>query len=76
MYPMPRGRRRGGPDADGDGSDDVYYSRRNTTKVYATCARKPRALTDLKALVESLATTVKRRRTSPVGRRPKLKVQN
>ena len=43
--------------------------------MYATCARKPRALTDLKALVESLATTVKRRRTSPVGRRPKLKVK-
>ena len=63
MVGMSRGIR-----GDCDDDDDVYYSRRNTTKVYATCARKPRALTDLKALVESLATTVKRRRTSPVGR--------
>ena len=43
----------------------MYYSRRNTTRVYATRARKPRTLTSPRRVGGSPAATAKRRRNKP-----------
>ena len=61
---QPEERRKQAGDAWGLGNV-MYYSRRNTTRVYATRARKPRTLTSPRRVGGSPAATAKRRRNKP-----------